>query len=68
MELTGFDSKEIEKMFSNNDKPEIQEDDFDVDTVAEKPPFVKTMGCSVGTVITTGSYIAEWAGFCVREV
>jgi DNA modification methylase len=40
MELTGFDSKEIEKMFSANDKHEVQEDDFDVEAAVVKPPFV----------------------------
>ena len=40
MELTGFDSKEIEKMFSNNDDSDVKEDDLDVDSAAEKPPFV----------------------------
>jgi len=42
--LTGFSIDELEKMFEDSDKPEIQEDDFDVDKAAadsEQSPFVQ---------------------------
>ena len=40
MSLTGFSLDELEKMFENNNEPEVKEDNFDVDKAAEKPPFV----------------------------
>lgn len=40
LELTGFDTKEIEKLFNAN-AGEVQEDDFDVDAEMEKPTFSK---------------------------
>jgi len=42
--LTGFSIDELEKMFEDSDKPEVQEDDFDVDKAvadSEQPPFVQ---------------------------
>ena len=38
-ELTGFDPREIEKLFAS-EKKETAEDDFDVDKAASEPPFV----------------------------
>jgi DNA modification methylase len=39
-ELTGFDMDEIEKLFNDNDKGEVKDDDFDVDKAVAEPPFV----------------------------
>jgi DNA modification methylase len=39
-ELTGFSIDELEKLFSEGDKSEAKEDDFDVDKAAAEPPFV----------------------------
>ncbi|GHU76085.1 hypothetical protein FACS1894188_08090 [Clostridia bacterium] len=38
-ELTGFDMAEIEKLFAENDKSEVKDDDFDLDKAVAEPPF-----------------------------
>ncbi|GHU59916.1 methyltransferase [Clostridia bacterium] len=38
-ELTGFSMDEIEKLFNDNDKSEVKEDDFDADKAVSEPPF-----------------------------
>ena len=53
-ELTGFSLDELEKMFSDDDmKPEVQEDDFDVDSALDesKPTFSKS-----GDIWTLGNH------------
>jgi DNA modification methylase len=39
VEVTGFDAKEIEKLFAENNRKDIHDDDFDVDAAAEESPF-----------------------------
>ncbi|MDR0983504.1 MAG: hypothetical protein LBL93_00635 [Ruminococcus sp.] len=40
VEVTGFDPKEIEKLFAENDKKEISDDNYDLSAALEKAAFV----------------------------